>query len=71
MAIAEKLGYVSFNLANQVLESSMLNEATHEANNSSVHLFLLLSLGTVREDLHARLGQDRDYLADEEVSLIP
>ena len=35
----------------------MLNEITDEANDTTLHLFFLLLLNLVREDLHARLGK--------------
>lgn len=56
MAVAEKLGNVSLDLTNQMLERSMLDEAVYKAYNSTVHLLLLLTLSAIREDLHARLG---------------
>jgi len=49
----------------------MLNEATDEPNHPILHFLFLLPLDVVGEDLYARLGQDRDYLADNEVVVVP
>lgn len=35
----------------------MLDEIADEANDTTLHLFFLLLLDLVREDLHARLGK--------------
>lgn len=49
----------------------MLNKATDEANHPILHFLFLLPLDVVGEDLYARLGQDRDDLADSEVIVVP
>lgn len=51
--VPEQLGQVRFDLADQGSEGTMLDEALDELDDTTLHLFLLLHLNVVGEDLEA------------------
>ena len=55
-AIAEKLGQISLDLANEGLEGAMLNKFTYKADNPVLHFLFLIFLDCVSKDLHACPG---------------
>ena len=71
VAIAEKLGQISLDLANEGLEGAMLNKSAYEADHPILHFLFLFFLDVVCKDLHASPCKRRYDLTDVKVALIP
>ena len=71
MPIAEKLGQISLDLANEGLEGAMLDKSAYKADHPVLHFLFLFFLDGVCKDLHASPSERRYDLTDSEVALIP
>ena len=71
IGVPEERRQVLLQMADEGLESAVLDEALHESDHAVLHLIFVLLLDLVREDLHADSGQARDDPADGKVAVVP